>query len=630
MLYFDRDRVVDPERLRRMRDRLIHRGPDFGNSYIDGNIGLGHRRLSIIDLSAQGNQPMYSADKRYIIVYNGEIYNFRELKVELLNHGYSFHSSCDTEILVNLYITYGSSMLDKLNGMFSFAIWDTKERVLFAARDRVGIKPFFYLLDNEQFLFSSEPKAIFSYGYPLALEYDNLNELLLYRFTAGENTVFKDIKRLLPGHSITVESSGKTKINRWWKLADKIAGHEKIKDPLGWFKATLDSSIKNHLISDVPVGVLLSGGLDSSSICASLFKQQINGIQTFNVGFSNVEDDESALARQVSKSYDFPFHSINVEDEDLEENLELSNFINDEPPVHQNEAQIVAISRYAKKYITVILSGEGADEFLGGYVRYKPIKYLSYSKGVKRFLKFLPDGLKTNRVIKLERYFSLPTTDLMLMMNSVNNFPEEFDQIGMHLGEIHNDYRKKILQEAREVYPGSLQRQALYFDQHTYLSSLNDRNDRSTMAASLECRVPFLDHRLMEGLGTLEDKYLFKGRKGKYILKKAYEDILPPSILSHEKKGFSVPWMRFIFKNENLREFWNTMEKSDIFHNSLFNGIDIVKLKEKAGKGDISTQMLLRQFFFTSLWWKQYQDRFKYVLVITINVFYKFLESQVL
>lgn len=608
IMYFNKHRVVEESRLTTMRDALIHRGPDFGSSFIENNIGLGHRRLSILDLSPLGNQPMFSDDERYAIVFNGEIYNYLELRPDLEKKGFRFKSHCDTEVLLKMYIQYGEEMLDKLNGMFAFVIWDRKEKTLFAARDRVGIKPFYYVLDDEQFLFSSEAKSFFAAGYPMILDESTFSELFLYRFVAGEETIFKNVKKLLPGHSIKIENNNTT-IKRWWKLADKIANHPTIHNPVEWFQDTFNSSVKMHMISDVPVGVLLSGGLDSSSICASLHQQGYQSIQTFNVGFRNFADDESSLATRLSKHYNYPSHSIFVEENDLQENLNIANYIHDEPLIHQNDPQIVAISRYAKKFVTVLLSGEGADEFLGGYVRYKPLQFANQASLIKNLLKCIPSSYKSKRIEKLERYFSLPSTDAMVLLNASNNFPEELIHVGLKLQDIKNQYRNNILAEAKEVYPGNVRRQALYYDQHTYLSSLNHRNDRATMAGSIECRVPFLDKRLIEGLGTLSDKWFFTGKKSKYLLKKSFEKSLPDYITNFRKVGFSVPWIDFIKKSEKFSKQWNNLERSDLLQFKIFSGININQLRSNVEKGDQSSQMLLRQLFFSSIWWDEYVEK---------------------
>lgn len=611
ILYFDKNRPVEDGKLTAMRDAIQHRGPDSAGTFIEENVGLAHRRLSILDLSELGSQPMFSGDDRYVIVFNGEIYNFLELRHDLIVRGFHFRSNCDTEVLLAMYVAYGEGMLDMLNGMFAFVIWDRKEKELFAARDRVGIKPFYYVLDDEQFLFSSEAKSFFAAGFPLKLKEDSFNELILYRYVAGEQTIFENVKKLLPGHSISIKPNKKISVKRWWHLGEKIRNHSRINEPVEWFKETFNSSVKNHMISDVPVGILLSGGLDSSSIAASLHQQNFKSIQTFNVGFKDFEDDESGLAKQLSDHYQYPFHSIYVENKDLEENLEIANFIHDEPLIHQNDPQIVAISRYAKKHVTVLLSGEGADEFLGGYVRYKPLKYAKHASLIKTLVNLAPSSVKNRRLKKLARYFNLDGTDAMLLLNASNNFPEDLAAVGFHVSEIRNDYRKKVLAEAKDIYPGNIQRQALYLDQHTYLSSLNHRNDRATMAASIECRVPFLDHRLMEGLGTLDDKWLFSGKKSKYILKKAFEPTLPSFITNFRKVGFSVPWLSFIHKSERLNHHWNTMENSELLQHKIFRTVDVEGLRKSAAEGSMGSQMLLRQLFFSSIWWKEYVEHFK-------------------
>jgi len=612
VLLFDKAKQINEEKLVRLRDALFHRGPDFGDHFIDGHIGLAHRRLSILDLSAAGNQPMFTADGRYVIVFNGEIYNFQALRKELEQKGFTYRSNCDTEVLLNLYAEYGVAMLDKLNGMFAFAIWDRQEQSLFAARDRIGIKPLYYLHDSDGFMFASEVKAFFKYGYPMELEHDHMGELLLFRFVAGENTLFKGVKKLLPGHYIHIKANNSFSITRWWKLADKILAHSTIHEPLEWFKSTFDDSIKNHMISDVPVGVLLSGGLDSSSICASLYEQGFKDIQTFNVGFNNFADDESGLAKRLSSSFKYPFHSIVLENDDLIENLSIANYVHDEPLVHQNEPQIIAISRYAKKHVTVLLSGEGSDEFLGGYVRYKPLHFQRMHRFIHFMLRLTPDFIKPYRIKKLERYFNVQDSDLLVLTNASNNFPEEFVNIGVRIADIHNNYRKQILAEAKAVYPDNPRRQAMYLDQHTYVCSLNDRNDRATMAASIECRVPFLDHRLAEGLGTLSDDWFFKGKKSKYILKTAYNKTLPDYILNFRKIGFSVPWIKYIRESKKLQQQWNDMEHCDIFKQGIFEHFDFPKLKAQSKAGDFSSLQLKRQLFFISLWWKQYQTNLKH------------------
>lgn len=609
ILFFDKQQQVNKSKLDAMRESMIHRGPDFGDEYINNNIGLAHRRLSIIDLTTKANQPMISQDGRYVLIYNGEIYNFKELKNELILQGEQFYTDSDTEVLLKMYQCYQDKMLNKLNGMFSFAVWDNECNQLFIARGKAGMKPLFYLHINDSFIFASELKAILAYGHPAEIDEDGLNEFLLFRYVAGENTLFKGIQKLLPGHSITIDAKGSIKKIRWWDLRKEIQSFPTITKPVEWFRETFNDSVNNHMISDVPVGILLSGGLDSGAICASLAMQHFKSVQTFNVGFRNFSEDESLQAQNLARHFHFPFQSIQLEKEDLLENLAIANYVNDEPLVHQNEPQLVAVSRFAKKTVTVLLSGEGADEFLGGYVRYKPLKYIRYEEWIKSVLNILPDELKSVRLKKLQRYFGIADKSDLLLYNAVNNYPADYLRMGIRTSEVQISFREKILKEAQELYPDRLQRQMMYIDQHTYLNSLNDRNDRCTMAASVECRMPFLDNRLMAGLGTLGDEWFFKGNTNKYLLREACKNMLPATTLKFRKVGFSVPWVQTIYSTPKLKQHWDSMHQSTIFQYGLLRLLKVDILRNEFEKGNKTNEFLLRHLFFISLWWKQFNEQ---------------------
>ncbi len=613
ILYFDKNRSVQVQHLDLMRESLVHRGPDFGANYLNNNIGLAHRRLSIIDLSDNGNQPMISDDGRFVLIYNGEIYNFQELKTELLEQGEKFFSNSDTEVLLKLFLRFGEEMLDKINGMFSFAVWDNLDKKLFLARDRVGMKPLFYFNDSEKFIFASEVKSLIKFGLPININEEGLNEFLVFRHIAGESTIFNGIKKILPGYSCIIHENGNINKKRWWNLKQKIQSSPTISNPIGWFQEVFNRSVKSHMISDVPVGVLLSGGLDSGSICASLAKQEFNRVQTFNVGFNFFSEDESLQAEFLANHFNFTFRSIRLEHDELLENLSIVNYVNDEPIIHQNEPQLLAISRLAQKNVTVLLSGEGADEFLGGYVRYKPLEFVRYQKLIKGFLSLIPSFAKSSRFKKLERYFSIKDINGLLLFNSVNNYPTDFFKMGINTTDIHISYREGVLKEARELYPNSLQRQMMYLDQHTYLNSLNDRNDRCTMAASVECRMPFLDTQLMIGIGTLDDKWFFNGKTTKILLRESFKDLLPKRTLRFRKVGFAVPWIDMILHTPPLKNHWNEMHNSDIMQYGLLQFLDIKLMQKEFEKGNKTNEFLLRHLFFISLWWKQFNEQHSFV-----------------
>ncbi|TAF59808.1 MAG: asparagine synthase (glutamine-hydrolyzing), partial [Flavobacterium sp.] len=407
------------------RDTLLHRGPDAGASFFTDEVALGHRRLSIIDLTEQANQPMHLAN-RYSIVFNGEIYNYKTLKAALAIKGHTFTTNSDTEILLHLYQAYGHKMLHKLDGMFAFAIWDNQTKELFIARDRLGIKPLYYTQWNNYFLFASEPKAFFAYGVPLQLNEDYVEEFQYYRHVSGENTLFTNVFQLLPGHNAIIKNANHIAISCWWNLKDAVQQHPTISNPLQWFTQTLDASVQKHMISDVPVGLLLSGGLDSSSIGASLFKQQFKGLCSFTMGFNNFIDDESAEAAILANAYQLQHYSYQLTDANLVEALQVCNTINDVPLVHHNEPHIYYVAKNAKNKITVLLSGEGADELLGGYVRYKPLQYANFHTAISFVLQFIPKKRVNSRLEKLQHYFQANNTNELLQTNAIHWYAKDF------------------------------------------------------------------------------------------------------------------------------------------------------------------------------------------------------------
>lgn len=606
-IYHHQLNSVNEVELRNMGNVIFHRGPDHQGVWYSGEVGFAHQRLSIIDTSSAGHQPMHTPDGRYTIVFNGEIYNHNEFRAELKNKGVVFHSSSDTEVLLYLYIHYGSKMLDRLNGMFAFAIWDNEKKELFLARDRYGVKPLYYINNSNSFYFASEPKALFANGIKKRVDNSQINEWLMFRYIAGENTLLDGVKKLLPGHYLTIRRDKQIQLSRWYNLGEKIRNHEVIKNPIEWFESTFHESTKYRMIADVPVGVLLSGGLDSNSIIASLHKSGFKDISTFNIGFRDYIHDESGIAKKFSESLKYPFHSIHLEGHELYETLNKSIFHLDEPLTHLNDPQIMAISTYAKQYVKVLLSGEGADEMMGGYVRYRTFKYVNYRMHIRFILSHTPEKYKNQRLKKLERYIKVGGVNQLIMGNACNLFESDFDKIGLNFMGISSDYRAKVLQEAKTVYPNDPTKQLLYYDQHTYLQSLNDRNDRATMAAGIECREPFQDYRLMEGLGTLDKNWLTKGKKGKFILKKSINSILPDYIINFRKVGLSVPWIELILKSDELREQWNNFAIQKSFDNDLLDKINIKPLIKQINNGQHSEyDSLVLQYFMYYIWNRSY------------------------
>jgi asparagine synthase (glutamine-hydrolysing) len=593
---------ISETKIKIMTDAIINRGPDDEGLYCDGPVGLGFRRLSILDLSDSGHQPFSSIDQRYTMVFNGEIYNYSEFYLELETKGYKFRSKSDTEVLLYLYIEYGEKVLDKLNGMFAFCIWDKVEKKLFIARDRNGVKPLYYAILGDEIIFGSEPKSLFKVGVSREINDNQILEWLLFRYISGENTIYKFVKKLLPGHFIKVKN-GNINITRWYNLSEKILNHNPISNPTGWFLDTFNSALNLRMISDVPVGVLLSGGLDSSSISASLSNLNYEGLKAFNVGFGDFILDESKIAGRLSSELGFEFHSKQFYGEQLRNAITESTVALDEPIMHGNEPQIYAIANYANKFVKVLISGEGADELLSGYVRYEPLKRPILGKTLGLLLKILPNSFKNPRFFKLEKYNKLANINERVIFNACNYLPVDFESFLGISDNLDLEYRKKILKEAEMVYPNNPSRQVLYLDQHTYLQSLNDRNDRTTMRASIECREPFQDYRLAEGIGSLSNKSIFGNGKSKYLLRNSMITVLPEYILNFKKIGFVPPIRKYIEEDNIMNESFSGLQNSKIFElpilcrmnkNLLFNSPEFYPIRQ--------------QLWFFHLWYKHNQN----------------------
>lgn len=600
---------VDTRTLVKMRDVLEHRGPDDSGLFTDRNLGLGHRRLSILDVSSAGHQPFTSEDQRYILVFNGEIYNFTDFYPELKSNGFSIKTHSDTEVLLKLYQLHGLKMLSKLNGMFAFAIWDKIERTLTVVRDRMGVKPLYYSWHEGSFYFASEQKALFAAGVPLRISQPGIEEYIFNRFVAGAQTLFENVQKLLPGHSMVIAENGQIKTEQWWNLKREIQQQTAISEPVEWFRETFDSSIRLRMVSDVPVGVLLSAGLDSSSILASMHHQKYADIQTYTIGFEQAEHNEAHLAEMLTKNFNYEFNKLELRDEQVYQQLLSATYFQDEPLMHLSEPHLLALSKLAQPNVKVLLSGEGGDELMGGYVRYKPLQFPSLLQAATMLNK-LDVFSKKMRYDKLARYASIDNPRDLVLYNGSNIFPKDIaENFGIHRAP-ENQYRHEIYRQAQELYPNNLRRQALYFDQHTYLCSLLDRNDRCTMGASIECREPFLDQRLLAGLGSLDDKWLFTGKKGKYILKTSMQERLPEDILKFRKVGLSTPWGEYLTKNQAFADEMTSFSNSEIFKWSYFEHIKIDRMIAQLRAGDKRMVSYIVPLFMLHVWVKYYVENF--------------------
>ncbi len=599
----DPSATISRPRVIAMRDSLEHRGPDDAGVHVGPGAGLGSRRLSIVDLSERGHMPMASEDGRYWIAYNGEVYNYRELRAELQARGHTFRSNTDTEVVLALYALDGPKMLSKLNGMFGFAIWDSRERTGFLARDRLGVKPVYYHVDHVALRFGSEPKALFAAGVAPAFDHDTWRELICFRYVTGERTPFVGIKSLLPGHYMTWRA-GELRITRWWKLADRIAERRESlpPDPVAWFREIFDDSVALRRIADVPVGVMLSGGLDSSAVAASLANMTGPGAHGFTVAFDESTHDEAPFARQVVKRWNMIGHEIRITRSDLLNRLRQASRLLDAPLAHLNDTHMLALSEVAKRHVKVLLSGEGADETLNGYIRYQPLRFPRLLAAAARASALgVGKYMKRGRAQKLLRLLGESGTRPLVQYNACELFPSEIAHLGLPAAG-DDPFRTAMLDEAQTVYPTELLRQAMYLDQHTFLTSLLDRNDRMTMGASIECRVPFLDYRIVETVGALPTSALTQGGIRKSILRRAAMRRLPVAVQLHKKWGFGIPWTTYFREVPDLRR---EVERLPDCEAVVSSPLDRRQLRESVTRflaGDASAFSLVSRLLMISIW----------------------------
>ncbi|MBI2816616.1 MAG: asparagine synthase (glutamine-hydrolyzing) [Acidobacteria bacterium] len=558
---FNADEPVDPGLLQRMTDVMVHRGPDDGGVYLDGNVGLGHRRLSIIDLSG-GKQPIFNEDGSAVIVFNGEVYNFASLTSELVSQGHTFRTRSDTEAIIHAYEQHGDECVQRLRGMFGFAIWDRAARRMFIARDRLGVKPIYYYQDSNTFAFASELKSLLELpSVPRELDPEALDIYLSLRYVPGPRTMFKNIFKLQPGHTLVCDKNG-VRTSKYWDVPYDPDRRADSATCLEEFQELLEESVRLRLIAEVPLGVFLSGGLDSSSILAVMNK--ITGgerIKTFSVGYQGgtaeeQESNEFYYARMAARAFGAEHHEFRVSAPDF------GNFIPDlvwhldEPMADPSCIPLYFISKLARKHITVVLSGEGADETLAGYSIYP--KMLALDRAHK-FLAPLPSMLAPylSHLIPSESYRSYMRMAGLRLESRYYGIsrafrPELKRQLLPHWSrdsrKSEDSVRAVLGAYFRQVRRCAPLDQMLYVDTKVWLpDDILLKADKMTMANSLELRVPFLDHKLVEFAAALAPELKLQGGRGKFILRQAMQGVLPQEILERGKKGFPVPtaeWLR--------------------------------------------------------------------------------------
>lgn len=600
IFYPDPREHVSRDLLVAMNRQIVHRGPDDDGFFVEGNVGLAMRRLSIIDVQT-GHQPLSNEDGSIWIVFNGEIYNHADLRKDLESRGHRYRTRSDTETIVHLYEEYGTECVQYLRGMFAFAIWDRGKRRLFLARDRMGIKPLYYRFENGTLLFGSEIKTISA--HPDAKPEFNrgvLAEYLAFGYVAGEESMYAGIRKLMPGHVLTVREHGKSEISQYWDLN---ARPDKANRPreyyVGRYREELEACASSHLMSDVPLGVFLSGGLDSSVIAALTTKIRKEPIETFSVGYGEEPYSELPYARTVAEHIHSRHHEVRLSREEFFQALPKLIWHEDEPIVWPSSVALFFVARLASERVKVVLTGEGSDETLAGYTRYAWTLLNSRMDKVYRTLMpaLLRDALRNG----IDRFPISAASKRKLQHTFIGrdgaSWPSfYFDNFysAFAAGEQTEVLTDKAKESGGSAYAGSMKywdrssgkllNRLLYTDIKTYLVELLMKQDQMSMAASVESRVPFLDHKLVEFAASIPADYEIKGMAGKCILKSAAEDLLPRSIVYRQKLGFPTPWAYWL-ADESLGKIKQLLMEPRSVERGIFRDEVIRRIFEEHSSG---------------------------------------------
>jgi asparagine synthase (glutamine-hydrolysing) len=587
IFHSERTQRVERETLVAMNRQIVHRGPDDDGFLVEQNVGLAMRRLSIIDIQT-GHQPLSNEDGTVWIVFNGEIYNHKDLRKDLQSRGHRYRTQSDTETIVHLYEEYGWECVNHLRGMFAFAIWDRARRTVFLARDRLGIKPLYYRYDGNRLLFGSEIKAILAYpGVKPEFNQSTLAEYLAFGYITGEPSMYAGIKKLLPGHILTLDEVGRFDTSPYWNLdVSADDGGLSREHYVQRYREQLEQCVSSHLMSDVPLGVFLSGGLDSSAVAALTTKIRQEPIETFSVGYGEEAYSELPYARTIAEHLKSKHHEVRLTRDEFFQSLPRLIWHEDEPIVWPSSVALYFVARLARERVTVVLTGEGSDETLGGYTRYPWTLLNSRMDGVYRSVtpailrRALRDGIEALPLSaasrrKLEHSF-LSRDGASWPSFYFDNFYSAFSA-----GEQDGLLSPGAKQIAGDAYAGSMMHwnesagdllhRLLYTDIKTYLVELLMKQDQMSMAASIESRVPFLDHSLVEFTASIPAKYATKGLEGKCILKAAVEDLLPHSIVHRKKMGFPTPWDYWL-GGPQLEDLERLLTEPRTLQRGLFNG----------------------------------------------------------
>ena len=604
------------ELLRSMCDRMTHRGPDSEGYLVDDGVALGMRRLAIIDLLT-GEQPVFSEDRSIAVVLNGEIYNYCELRDDLEARGHTFRSASDTEVLPHLYEEYGRDMVQHLNGMFAFALWDDERRRLFIARDRFGEKPLYWGVFNRTLLFASEPKVLLAHpAVRPDLNLDALRQYLSFDYVPAPLSIYDGINKLPAAHHLTLED-GRIEVKRYWQLSYKLrAPVPTVTEAASQLRDLLEDSVRMRLVSDVPLGVLLSGGIDSSMVTALAVRASSETVKTFSIAFAEGSFDESQYARRVAQFLGTDHHEERFS-ATLAANLvgEIGAWM-DEPMSDPSLVPTYLLSRFTRKHVTVALGGDGGDEIFAGYPMY-------FGHRMARVYEMIPRRLRTGFVEPLVNALPVKTKNLSFDYRARRFIAaSHYDEVARHhvwFGSFTPDDQDALLtNDVKQASDADIYRDARRMfaecdstdltecmqslDTQLYLAEdILTKVDRASMAVSLEVRAPYLDPRVAEFAASLPSRYKLHGYTSKYILKKAAKDMVPSFVWRRGKKGFGVPFAKWL-KAELRPLARDLLSPERLRRGGLFNPEYVAKLQDEHEHGVANHRKLLWTLLSFELW----------------------------
>ncbi len=623
--------LADSERtLNAMLTRIQHRGPDECGIYISDGACIGNVRLSIVDL-ASGQQPMQTPDGRYWIAYNGEVFNYPELKVELEKRGHQFRTNCDTEVVLHMYQEFGPDCLSQLNGQFAFSIWDTKENELFLARDRMGIRPLFYTESNGSFVFSSEIKAIFEFpGVSREIAAEGLSQVFTFWTTQTPKTAFKDVFEVPPGHFAIIKN-GSLKIQPYWRLTFDKKQDISLTDAVDQFKDLFKDSLSLRMRADVPVAAYLSGGIDSTSTTAFIKQMFPEALNTFSIGFEEKDFDESIFQKEVADHFDTRHHSVSFKNEDVVDLFEKVIWHTEIPVLRTAPFPMYKLSKLVRDNdIKVVITGEGADEMLGGYnifkealIRHFWAKYPDSKIRpllLKKLYPYLPQ-IKDAGTSALKLFFGYklsesesPAYSHLLRWNNTSRIKNFLS--GDYKNQINGtdwvaEYESKISDTVKNYTPVA---KAQYIESNVFMSGylLSSQGDRVAMGNSVEGRYPFLDHRIMEFCSTLPDDLKISGLNEKYLLKEVVKDVIPQSVLKRPKQAYRAPIAQALL-NDKSGFVDNLLSTAKVKDTGIFDAGGVEKLMTKLRKNPSSNEvdnMALMGMLSTQILHDLYVDKY--------------------